>query len=566
MLSLVSRIRLWHILLLAFLLLTPTLFDGLINDDYFHYFLLSDNPPLTPVNDGSLWGLFSFANQDAGRNQQLINIGIMPWWVSGEFSWRFFRPLTEASLYIDHVWLRDHLMLMHLHSVLLYLLLIALAYAFFGLLIARQDFRLLATLLFAIDGAHGVTVAWLSARSMLLAGIFILAFILSHHRAIQPTLSTLSRRIYGVLALLAFAASLFTAEAGVVAGVYLLSYNLFLDKRCWTQRFLHMLPYAAIAAVWLGIYLHGHYGVIAGSDFYLSPNQQPLAFAQRFAEITLLTGFAFWTSLPTDFYSANAFTPVFLLLGVMGISLGFWVFRRHPERPVIAFLVLCSLLSFVPIAGAPLQGRNLLISNLSLAPLMALAILMVLDRWRQQKAFARTALVFLLLTQMVLNLLWQPLYSRSLAFIEQTAVNRAKTLSYTENDQLVLVSTRIGETLYLAPRLLYLNGKLPHSLWNLTGEAEDAEITVQDEHTIRLTSQRGFINNWGEFVRNLKTQPFYTGQTITWDGLTIQIEALNTRGQPTVFTAQFDIPVAQLRFFKSEAHQFVELDILDQSQ
>ena len=112
------------IFLLALVLSLPSLTIGFLSDDHFHRVILQGKSIVPEADDWSLFGLFSFEFGDAEHIYQSINIGALPWWSDPQVQMRFFRPLSELSLWLDYQLFPDSPLLMHAHSILWYLLLI----------------------------------------------------------------------------------------------------------------------------------------------------------------------------------------------------------------------------------------------------------------------------------------------------------------------------------------------------------------------------------------------------------------------------------------------------------
>ena len=91
----------------------------------------------------------------------------------------YYRPLVSASFALDyHVGGPDRPWVFHLTNVLAYCACAAGVYALYRRLIAGQAAALLAALLFACHALHTESVAWISGRTDVLAGLFMcLAFV-----------------------------------------------------------------------------------------------------------------------------------------------------------------------------------------------------------------------------------------------------------------------------------------------------------------------------------------------------------------------------------------------------
>ena len=157
----------------------------------------------------------------------------------------FWRPLASATHWLDYVLWPTHPASMHLHSVAWYgltVLMVALLYReITGVTVAAG----LAALLFAIDDAHAMPVAFLSNRSDLPSLVFAAACLIAHHRWRQA-----NSRSAALIAPVPLLASLLSKEAGVSTLAYLFGYSLFIDRSPARRRFLGLSPYLIVVAGW----------------------------------------------------------------------------------------------------------------------------------------------------------------------------------------------------------------------------------------------------------------------------------------------------------------------------
>ena len=134
---------------------------------------------------------------------------------------------------------------MHLQNLLWFGILVFLAALLYKRIIVIPWIAGLAALLYAIDDSHGASVGSLADRSALMAFLFGVLCLIIHDRW--------KREAWGVGALLApvcFALSLFSAEAGLATGAYLLAYTLSLDQGSLRYRIAALIPYGLIFILW----------------------------------------------------------------------------------------------------------------------------------------------------------------------------------------------------------------------------------------------------------------------------------------------------------------------------
>lgn len=245
--------------LLAVLACLPALANGIELDDVFHAAHARD--------PGFLRTAFSFFGG------AYVPATDLPWWTDPRLELELLRPVAALTHWLDYTLWPGSPWLMHLHSLLWYGLLVWLlqrAYRAFDLDPSRAA---LAALVFGLSQAHAMNVGWLAARNSVMAGVFVVAALLLHHRwRARGSLAG------AVAAPLFFALALLTNEGAVSAVGYLVAYAWVLDDG--RRRFLALVPYAALVVAWRIAYEALGAGT-AHSGIYLEPTDAPLAYAVR---------------------------------------------------------------------------------------------------------------------------------------------------------------------------------------------------------------------------------------------------------------------------------------------
>ncbi|HTV20315.1 MAG TPA: hypothetical protein VMG12_16640, partial [Polyangiaceae bacterium] len=86
---------------LGLAVLSPSIWSGLVADDYLHTLMLRDDPGVRGLSHRPL-DLFRFADGNPDTAHALVNEGVFPWWVDPRVLLAFFRPLSSFTHYIDH--------------------------------------------------------------------------------------------------------------------------------------------------------------------------------------------------------------------------------------------------------------------------------------------------------------------------------------------------------------------------------------------------------------------------------------------------------------------------------
>lgn len=243
----------------------PALASGIELDDVFH--------AAHAREPGFVRTAFTFfGDGDAGRAEH-VPATDLPWWSDPRLELDLLRPVAALTHALDHSLFPGAPWLMHLHSVLWYGLLVALAQRTYRSLGLTPSRAALAALVLGLSQAHAMNVGWLAARNSLIGTTLVTAALLLHHR---------SRRhgslAGAILAPLALALALLANEGSVAGLGYLVAYAWVLDDG--RRRWLALLPYVAVVLAWRGLYAALGAGTTA-SGIYLEPSAAPLAYAVR---------------------------------------------------------------------------------------------------------------------------------------------------------------------------------------------------------------------------------------------------------------------------------------------
>jgi len=198
---------------------------------------------------------FYFFGEKRNKTIELKEYGALPWWSEDSAQMAMFRPISAATHYVDHVILKGDLVLIQLQSFMWLVFLFIALRLFYKKIHLSPLVILLASLIFIIDLTHMTNFYWLSARNIFISTVFGLLTITMHIQWRE------SKNIfYFPIALMLFCMSLLSAEAGIAAGAYLLSYALFLDKQGITRGIVSIIPYGIIVILWRFIYQQLGYG------------------------------------------------------------------------------------------------------------------------------------------------------------------------------------------------------------------------------------------------------------------------------------------------------------------
>ncbi|HJS73000.1 MAG TPA: hypothetical protein VJ921_01850, partial [Vicinamibacteria bacterium] len=364
--------------LAAVLLSLPTVPTGFYLDDLVHRAHFLEVGPMTDSSNMT-HRMYDFLSGDPKDILAYKDIGVLPWWADDELKIRFWRPLSSLTHVADYELWPESSVLMHAQSVLWLAGLVAVTALLYRRLIAAPMVAGLAALLYALDDAHGMPVAFLANRNAILAAFFGVLSVWLHDRYRRD------EWMPGFfLSPLAFLAALLSGESGVGIAPYLLGYALFLERRSDLARFASIAPHAAVGIAWLLFYHAGGYGT-SGSAFYLDPVGQPVEWFRAFLVRAPLLLLGQWFVPPSSF--ALAWTPA-QTVGVAAFAVAFLAIVLRMLGPTLRsdatarFFAFGMLLAVVPITAGFPHDRLLFFVGVGGMGLLAMLLVQLFDRSR----------------------------------------------------------------------------------------------------------------------------------------------------------------------------------------
>ncbi len=358
----------WLAASLGVLLGLPALFSGLVGDDYLWWVQLQG---VGPMGQGLPPALHIYNFIPGGLSTETLQgQGMLSWWADPDLSIALLRPVSVLTHLLDHAIAPRGFALQHAHSLLWYGLAISItAWTYRRIHPGAGALVGLAALLFAVEDAHAMNVAWLANRhaliSMVVGGLAFLAHLRWRGGGGPAWLAA----ALGTLAL-----GLFCGEATLGAAAYLVAWQLTLDRGGWGRRLLGIAPYALLVLLWRTLYNHLGYG-IRGSGLYLDPGIDPLGFLgallQRWPQLQL----GQWFQAPVD---AVMFLPVRASLGLTAVAVGacallLWYLWPTLRRSAEArFWALGMSLATIPLAAAFAMDRLLAFTGVGAFALLAM--------------------------------------------------------------------------------------------------------------------------------------------------------------------------------------------------
>ncbi len=515
----VTRRKLWIVILALVALHAPSLGIGHLADDYVHELVLEG-----AVESDSLrpWNLYAFGS--SAEDPGAFDIGGLLWFTSPDWKVRFFRPLTSLSLWLDHSLFGTRAWPQHLENLLLFGLLLGLAWRLLRHLGIGPASALLALLLFGADGSSVVPVGWIANRNSLLVALFQIGALLC--------LGPLDRRPTSkpIAAALACALLATLAKESGVMTFPLLAVRLLLgprdvrDRRPWALALVAI----ALAGAYVLAWKLGGYG--ADSRFYPAPWEHPNLVAARAPFLALAGPLAAASPFALDLgFAFPAAVPIGCALGaLLLLALARPLARALRGRRALGLLLLAWFaLPLLPQAAAPPSDRLLFESALPAAIALALIV----------GHLPRRAAHLLLLSALVLPVISTLARQAGLIWLARDArtqiASAAAAADATGASELILLQTPNPlAALSTGAQARIDLGRSDLRLWPLQMGGRPLQLKRLDERSFELTSLGlPFLAAPLEQVFRSVSDPVAPGRV--WTAGPLRLTALNASGDAT---------------------------------
>lgn len=531
-----------RILLLAGLLVFPAVLIGFTTDDH-NFRLIFQGGPGAPELARAPWSVFDFfGDRGPEMRQALMDRGVLPWWVGDTFRAAFCRPLSSLSHYLDWRLFGEHAWPMHLHSIALFLVLLACVGTLYRRTLGGGWVGALALLIYALDDSRGMNIGWLSGRNALLTGIFALLTVIAHDRwrrdGWKPGM---------ILAPLAWGVGLGCGEAALAAGGILTAYMLCLDRAAWHKRFFTLLPYAPVFLVWAVLYKFYGYGV-RGSDSYVDPLGDPVYYLQRaalFLPVQLfgllgLPDCVFFNVLPQPWQSVYWLVAA----GWVGLLLALvWPILR--ARPEARFWGLAMVFALLPTAATLPQDRLLTLGAVGGAPLVALLLERLYRAGADMPWGGRFALRILVFAHLLLAPVALMVTNTATGFIEQANLRANASLPLEPGfaEQTLIIANAPSELMELGVPMVRSSLRQPVPAHTLLLSAGNTGISVvyDGPNAVVVKTDGDYLNTpWANLFRNTKAEPLVNGWTRQLAHVRVEVLDAGPNGSPRA--ARFTFP------------------------
>lgn len=565
--------------ILAIVLTLPALAVGFAQDDYFLLGVFKGYPGLEGLQQ-EVWNGFTFSEGDPVRNRLRMERGIMPWWSVGNWKMDFWRPVASMTHWVDYKIFGETAWPMHVHSLLLYGLLVFFVARLYRRFETPVWIAGLAGLMFAVDSAHGIPAGWISNRNALLSALFGVLAMLNHdtwRRGKDGRGSPGPWYPHGLWALVWLGLALFSAEAAVALGGYFFAYALFIDPRtqglqplseprsflsslkALVPTFGLLLPYLGVVILWRLVYTGNGHGV-SGSFMYVDPLNDFEVFLNLLVDhfpILMLGLFGapdstIWALLPHGWQLLNlGLAIVFLSL----VAWGIWPMLRKSN--IACFWFVASIIAVLPACATLPTDRNLMYPSIGAMALMAMYVGGVVDgqHWtrgsRLRISGGKALANLLIIIHIVGSAVMLTVSSFVIAFMDRgfQYANTGVPMDGVEvGDRIIAINTPLDLLGASLPLLRASTEEpVPTSWWWLSAGSRPVDVERIDTRTIVLRPEAGFLNRpWSQIFRRPSADPMAAGDRIQLSEMTVEVLSVTEDGRPKeakfTFTKRLEHP------------------------
>jgi len=260
----------------------PALSGSLISDDWDQYAMYAG---LYPIRRSPL-DFFNFVPSDSTGRQALLRSGRLPWWSDPNIHIAFLRPLASALVWADYALLHADRTARpaHLHSAVWWAASGVAAAALFQEVLPPAA-AAIAVMLYAVDDANALPVAWCASLSELVA-VTLMTWALWAHLDWKRRRVARSRWLCIALVWMAMA----SGEHAVALSALLIACELSDHSASLSARLRTLWPLVLPIVVLVVVRASLGYGA-SGSRFYVDPIADPVRYLRAAAtSVPLLAG------------------------------------------------------------------------------------------------------------------------------------------------------------------------------------------------------------------------------------------------------------------------------------
>ncbi len=534
-----SKLVPWAAVGLGVALTLPCLVGGFAVDDHFHRIGVLGHPAI-PGSPTSPFMFFSFAAGDVDQSLGIVGRIVGVWGMTEGYHISFMRPLSSVMHWVDYRLWPEQPWVMHLQNVFWYGTLILLLYHFYRRIMEPVWIAGLATLIYAVDDAHGMLVGWIANRNGLVTavlGVLALTLFIRWRRD--------DWRPGAWLGPLVFAVALLAGESAIAVGAYLLAYVLFLEKGPWPRRFTTLLPFGLVVVIWRIVYSVYGFGV-NGTGLYVDPAVEPIRFMKVVPERLPVILNAQLASPPADFWLVlTRGGQVMMSLWAIAVLLTLSFILKPMLRASAAsrFFALGAALAAIPICATYPFDRLLAFVGIGAMGLVA----QFLSSWKDRKGPARALFVVWFLIHVVFAPVFLPLRVNDTARMDAAMAHASESLpsdaALATQHLVVLNAPEVGSSFYAIIRRASLGEPLPAHTRFLSVSIDETRVERPDEQTLVISWPDGLYRRPLDRFFWSPGHPMREGDSFELAALDVEVLDVTEDGRPKAVRYRFAVPL-----------------------
>jgi hypothetical protein len=411
----------------------------------------------------------------------------------------------------------------------------------------------LASLLYAVDDAHGHPVGWLINRNGLMATFFAVLSLLSYDRFRRD-----GRTSGAFLTVFFLGTALGSAEFALCISGYFASYLLFVDDARWPRRLLAASTWVVTFIAWGVVYRRlGH--ATHGSGLYIDPLRDPLSYTFELVErCTVLLMGQIGAPFADTWARSGAYLQGLLVFWAAMlawvVAWTLWPLLRHDRR---ARFWAAGLVLSLPPAGATFpEDRLLLLAGVGAFPLIALSIAALVESPAWLTTRRRAAGLFgwasLVLHGAVAPLLLPYRSLKMFRYEHELARATDSAFSYitrAAGEALIVVNAEDYYSIGMGTVARVSRGESTIArMLTLAGTLSEVVIRRTSEYSLEVRPKDGFLSREFNRIYRSRTTPFTRGERVDLLGVVVTATEVNQWGEPLVAVFTFALPLEHARY------------------
>lgn len=495
-------------------------------------------------------GLFVFYDGDPEATRAMMDEGLLPWWTAEGLRHAPLRYLSVLTMQLDFALWPERPAWMHLHSLLWLVLLVTSVAWLYRRLLGASVVAALAGLLFAVDDSLATPTAYLANRNALIAVAFGVLSLVAHDLWRREGRARWAWASAGGLGL-----GLAGGEMALGAAGYLAAYAACLERGGLVERIRSLVPAVLVLACWAGVYALGPFGA-EGTDLYLDPLGQPLAFASAFLVRAPVMIMSLWTSVPADLAGVALDTSARgrVLAASIGVAalVGAALLPRLRRDPVARFFALGALLSLVPVASTLPQARTLTFAAVGSIALLARGVMDLLS-WAARSApgpkwtgrcLAGAILTVHLVVSPLLGWSYVRFWERVSDRVDHAIASAPTDPAIADQDLIVVNPPDFAWMVAAIPAVREVEGRpAPRRLRALFTGTTGSRIERTDARTLVVTLEEGLFPTLMSRYHRSRDDALRVGDRIRVDGMAVEVLRLDAEGSPDRLRFRFARPL-----------------------